>query len=191
MDSTDRKEIEIKGFTFETYIPEDEIYTIVADMAAEIQRDYKEKNPLFIIVLSGAFVFAADLLRNIDIDNDISFVKLKTYDGFNSTKKLNMMLASTERLEGRHVIIIEDIVDTGYTLDKFLEVCREEKPSSLEIASLLVKRDALIHPLDIKYSGKNIPNDFVIGYGLDYNGKGRNLRHIYKVKDKQEHSQEQ
>jgi len=191
MDSTDRKEIEIKGFTFETYIPEDEINTIVADMAAEIQRDYKEKNPLFIIVLSGAFVFAADLLRNIDIDNDISFVKLKTYDGFNSTKKLNMMLASTERLEGRHVIIIEDIVDTGYTLDKFLEVCREEKPSSLEIASLLVKRDALIHPLDIKYSGKNIPNDFVIGYGLDYNGKGRNLRHIYKVKDKQEHSQEQ
>jgi len=188
MDSTDRKEIEIKGFTFETYIPEDEIYTIVADMAAEIQRDYKEKNPLFIIVLSGAFVFAADLLRNIDIDNDISFVKLKTYDGFNSTKKLNMMLASTERLEGRHVIIIEDIVDTGYTLDKFLEVCREEKPSSLEIASLLVKRDALIHPLDIKYSGKNIPNDFVIGYGLDYNGKGRNLRHIYKVKDKREHS---
>jgi hypoxanthine phosphoribosyltransferase len=183
MDSTENKEIELKGYTFEVYIPEDEIYSIVVEMAAKIQNDYKGKNPLFIIVLSGAFIFAADLLRNIDIENDITFVKLKTYDGFNSTKKLNMMLASSERLVDRHVVIIEDIVDTGYTLDKFLEVCKTENPKSLEIVSLLVKREALIHPLEIKYSGRDIPNDFVIGYGLDYNGKGRNLTDIYKIKD--------
>lgn len=173
--------VKIKDKTFETFIPENEIQQRVKAVADKLNRDMADKNPLFLAVLNGSFVFAADLMRYITIPSEISFVKLASYQGTASTGEVKEIFGVTEELHGRHVVIVEDIVDTGLTMKRMLESLGTREPASLHICSLLVKPDKLQVPLDIEYAAMEIPNDFIVGYGLDYDQQGRNLRDIYKI----------
>lgn len=173
--------VKIKDKTFETFIPESEIQQRVKAVADKLNRDMADKNPLFLAVLNGSFVFAADLMRYITIPSEISFVKLASYQGTASTGEVKEIFGVTEELHGRHVVIVEDIVDTGLTMKRMLESLGTREPASLHICSLLVKPDKLQVPLNIEYAAMEIPNDFIVGYGLDYDQQGRNLRDIYKI----------
>ena len=150
-------------------------------MAAEINRDYSDRKPLFISVLNGAFIFAADLLREIQIESNISFIKLATYDHTASTGKIKELIGINEKLFKKDVIIIEDIVDSGFTLSYLLEHMAELGPASLEVVALLVKPESLKADVKIRYTGFSIPRNFVVGYGLDYDGLGRNWKEIYQL----------
>lgn len=173
--------VKIKDKTFETFIPESEIQQRVKAVAEKLNKDMADKNPLFLAVLNGSFVFAADLMRYITIPSEISFVKLASYQGTASTGEVKEIFGVTEELHGRHVVIVEDIVDTGLTMKRMLESLGTREPASLHICSLLVKPDKLQVPLNIEYAAMEIPNDFIVGYGLDYDQQGRNLRDIYKI----------
>lgn len=173
----------VNGKTFRKSIPEEELKQRVKEVAAQISRDMADKNPLLLGVLNGAFIFAADLMREISIPCEISFVKLASYQGTTSTGKVRELVGINEDLAGRHVIIVEDIVDTGVTMQNMLKMLQEHKPKSLEVCTLLMKPEKLTVPLDIKYCAMEIPNDFIVGYGLDYDQFGRNLRDIYTVVD--------
>ena len=173
--------VKIKDKTFKTFIPESEIQQRVKAVAEKLNRDMAGKNPLFLAVLNGSFVFAADLMRYITIPSEISFVKLASYQGTASTGEVKEVFGVTEELHGRHVVIVEDIVDTGLTMKRMLETLGTREPASLHICSLLVKPDKLQVPLNIEYAAMEIPNDFIVGYGLDYDQQGRNLRDIYAV----------
>jgi hypoxanthine phosphoribosyltransferase len=166
---------------FISYISSQEIDEQVARVAAEINRDYTGKKPLFIAILNGAFIFAADLFKCITIEAEICFIKLASYKGVKSTGKVITAIGLDVDLYNREVIILEDIVDTGKTLAQFLPQLEHHHPASLKIASLLHKPDAMIHPIKIDYLGFTIPNKFVIGYGLDYDGLGRNIKEIYQL----------
>lgn len=173
--------IKVHDKEFIPYLTADEIAKQVNRVATEINEDFKGKNPLFIVILNGAFMFASDLLKQIEIEAEISFIKLASYKGIKSTGKVITAIGLDADLHQRDVIIIEDIVDTGKTLFQFLPQLQHQQPASLKIASLLHKPDALIHPLQIDYLGFTIPNKFVIGYGLDYDGLGRNIKEIYQL----------
>ena len=173
--------VTIKDKTFETSIPEAEILESVKAVADRINRDYEGKTPLFLAVLNGAFMFAADLMREVTIPCEISFVKLASYQGTTSTGKIQEVLGINEDLNGRHIIIVEDIVDTGLTMKQMVESLGTRHPASVEICSLLVKPDKIQETLDIKYAAIRIPNDFIVGHGLDYDQLGRNLRDIYTL----------
>ena len=166
---------------FEPYITEQEILQKVKDIAAAINKDYEGKKPLFIPILNGAFMFASDLFKSITIPAEISFIKLASYKGMKSSGNIITAIGLDYDLYNRDVVIIEDIVDTGKTLNKFLPGLEHQHPASLKIAALLHKPDATIFPLSIAYTGFVIPDKFVVGYGLDYNGLGRNLKEIYQV----------
>ena len=157
--------IQIKDKRFTTFIPEEKILTEVARVADEINRDLSGSDPLFVSVLNGSFMFTADLMKRLDIPCEISFVKL------------------ADDISGRTVVIVEDIVDTGLTMQRLLETLRAKNPKDIRIATLLVKPDKLQVDLKIDYVAMNIPNDFIVGYGLDYDGYGRNFRDIYIVED--------
>ena len=167
--------------TFETTIPEAEIKKRVKELAADISRDMEGKNPLLLAVLNGAFVFAADLMREMTIPCEISFVKLASYQGTTSTGTIKEVLGINEDLAGRHVIIVEDIVDTGLTMKRMIETLGTRNPASVSICSLLVKPDKLKVDLDLKYVAFRIPNQFILGYGLDYDQQGRGLKDIYTI----------
>ena len=173
--------VTIKDKTFETSIPESEILQRVKAVAARINKDMEGKNPLFLAVLNGAFVFAADLMREITIPCEISFVKLASYQGTTSTGKITEVIGINEDLTGRDIIIVEDIVDTGLTMKRMVETLGTRKPASIHICALLVKPDKLQVDLDIEYAAMEIPNDFIVGYGLDYDQQGRNLKDIYTL----------
>lgn len=173
--------IKVHDKEFASYITANEIEEQVKRVAAEINRDYHGKKPLFIAILNGAFIFAADLLKNITLEAEICFIKLASYKGVKSTGKVITAIGLDVDLYGREVIIVEDIVDTGKTLFQFLPQLEHNHPASLKIASLLHKPDAMVHPIKIDYLGFTIPNKFVIGYGLDYDGLGRNIREIYQL----------
>ena len=173
--------VKILDKTFETSIPEKVILQRVYEVAQRINHDYEGKNPLFLAVLNGAFIFAADLMREITIPSEISFVKLASYQGTTSTGKIHEVIGINENLASRHVIIVEDIVDTGLTMKQMVETLGTRNPASIEICPLLVKPDKLQVQLDIKYAAMEIPNDFIVGYGLDYDQQGRNLRDIYTL----------
>jgi hypoxanthine phosphoribosyltransferase len=173
--------IKVKDKVFEISIPASAIADTVQKMAAEISRDYEGKNPLFIAILNGSFVFAADLIRKVTIPCQISFVKLSSYSGTSSTEAVKEHIGLTEDIRGRHVIIIEDIVDTGITLDGFIGNVEKAGPASLKLACFTFKKDAFKKTFRIDYLGLTIPNDFIVGYGLDYDGYGRNLPDIYKI----------
>lgn len=173
--------VKIKDKTFKTFIPESEIQQRIKAVAEKLNRDMAGKTPLFLAVLNGSFVFAADLMRYITIPSEISFVKLASYQGTASTGEVKEIFGVTEELHGRHVVIVEDIVDTGLTMKRMLETLGTREPASLHICSLLVKPDKLQVPLNIEYAAMEIPNDFIVGYGLDYDQQGRNLRDIYKI----------
>ena len=139
------------------------------------------KNPLFLAVLNGSFMFAADLMRNITIPSEISFVKLASYQGTTTTGEVKEVIGINEDLTGRTVVIVEDIVDTGFTIKRMLETLGTRGPESLHICTLLLKPGKLQVKLDVEYAAMEIPNDFIVGYGLDYDQQGRNLRDIYTL----------
>ncbi len=173
--------IKVHDKEFTPYLTSKEIEEQISRMAAEINRDYVGKKPLFIAVLNGAFIFAADLFRQINVEAEIAFIKLASYKGVKSTGKVITAIGLDTDIYGREVIIVEDIVDTGKTLFQFLPQLEHQHPASLKIASLLHKPDAMIHPIKIDYLGFTIPNKFVVGYGLDYDGLGRNIKEIYQL----------
>lgn len=174
--------IDIKDKTFETLIPEEEILRRVKVVADKISNDLKGKNPLLLGVLNGSFIFAADLMRMLTIESEISFVKMSSYEGTESTGNVKKLVGLNENIEGRTVVIVEDIVDSGLTMERMLEYLKDFKPAEIRICTLLLKPENLKRKLDIDYVAMEIPNDFIVGYGLDYDGLGRNLRDIYVVK---------
>ncbi len=153
----------------------------VQELGDAISRDYAGRRPLLLGVLNGAFIFAADLVRACSIDCEMSFIKLSSYKGTQSTGEITQMIGLETPVENRHVILVEDIIDSGHTMAHFLPALRLLQPASIAVAALLFKPDALVHPVHIDYLGFEIPNHFVVGYGLDYNGLGRNLRAIYQL----------
>ena len=173
--------VKIKDKTFKTSIPEAEILQKVKVVADRINKDFEGKTPVFLAVLNGSFIFAADLMRMITIPSEISFVKYASYEGTSSTGSMKTLMGINQDLEGRHVIIVEDIVDSGFTMQHMIEDLKKKNPASIEICSLLVKPGNLKVKLDINYAVMEIPNDFIVGYGLDYDQEGRNLRDIYTV----------
>ena len=173
--------VKIKDKTFKTFIPEKEILEHVKVVADRINEDMKDKKPLFLAVLNGSFIFAADLMRMITIPCQISFVKLASYQGTTSTGKITEVIGINEDLAGRNVIIVEDIVDTGLTMKRMVETLGTRHPESIHICTLLVKPEKLQVDLDIEYAAMSIPNDFIVGYGLDYDQEGRGLRDIYSI----------
>ncbi|MDQ2721504.1 MAG: hypoxanthine phosphoribosyltransferase [Bacteroidota bacterium] len=173
--------IKIHDKEFIPYLTIKEIDGQIERMAGEINKDYEGKRPLFIAILNGAFIFAADLLRKINGEAEIAFIKLASYKGVKSTGKVITAIGLDADLYDRDVVIIEDIVDTGKTLFQFLPQLEHYHPASLKIASLLHKPDAMVHPIKINYLGFTIPDKFVVGYGLDYDGLGRNIKEIYQL----------
>mgnify|MGYP003447898286 FL=1 len=173
--------IQIKDKRFKTFIPEAQILQEVSRVANEIMNDLKDEKPLFVSVLNGSFMFTADLMKYLDMPCEVSFVKLASYEGTSSTGKVKELVGLDDDITGRTVVIVEDIVDTGLTMQRLVETLKARNPKEVRIATLLVKPDKLQVPLDIQYVAMNIPNDFIVGYGLDYDGLGRNYRDIYTV----------
>ena len=173
--------VQIKDKRFKTFISEDEIQQRVKAVADKINHDMEGKKPLLLAVLNGSFVFAADLMRHITIPCEISFVKLASYEGTVATGKVVEVMGLNEDITGRDIIIVEDIVDTGKTMERMLDTLGTRNPNSLHICTLLLKPEKLKIPLNIEYAAMEIPNDFIVGYGLDYDQEGRNLRDIYTL----------
>ena len=176
--------IQIKDKTFTISIPEESILKEINRVAADINSDLKDKNPLFLSVLNGAFMFSSDLMKRITIPCEISFVKLASYEGVLSTGKVKEVIGLNQDITDRTVVIVEDIVDSGYTMQRLLETLGTRNPKEILICSLLVKPENINVDLDIKYACIPIPNDFIVGYGLHYDGYGRNLNSIYTIIDK-------
>ena len=166
---------------FRPSIKEAEILQRVQTVADRINHDLAGKNPLFLAVLNGSFIFAADLMRRITIPCEISFVKLASYQGTTSTGTIKEVIGINEDLTGRTIVIVEDIVDTGLTMKRMVESLGTRNPESIHICTLLLKPDKLQVNLNIEYAAMEIPNEFIVGYGLDYDQQGRNLRDIYTI----------
>lgn len=175
--------IEVKDKKFSLYINSEEINKSVTKVADKINKDLEGKNPLFIVVLNGAFIFASDLIRKINIDCEISFVKLSSYSGTKTTSVVRELIGLDENLSGRNIVIIEDIVDTGITMENTVNKFKKLNAKDVKIATLLFKPKAFQKDYNIDYIGLEIPNDFILGYGLDYDGFGRNYPDIYKIVD--------
>jgi hypoxanthine phosphoribosyltransferase len=175
--------IQVKDKKFIPYLTAADIEAQIRRVGEEINRDFKDRNPLFIAILNGSFMFASDLFKELTIEAEICFIKLASYKGTYSTGHVITSIGLDASLKGRDVIILEDIVDTGKTLSEFLPQLRDQQPASLKIAALLHKPDALKYPIFIDYLGFNVPDKFLLGYGLDYDGLGRNLREIYQLTD--------
>lgn len=173
--------VKVKDKEFTVSIPEEKVLAEVERLAARLNRDLAGKNPLFLCVLNGSFMFAADLFRRINIPAEISFVKLASYEGTASTGKVKELVGLAEDITGRTVVVVEDIVDTGYTMEMLIADLKSRGPEAVHVCTLLLKPDKLKVPLDIEYVALEIPNDFIVGYGLDYDGYGRNLRDIYTI----------
>ena len=173
--------VTVKDKTFETSIPERDILKNIQKVADRLNADMAGKNPLFLAVLNGSFIFAADLMRMLTIPCEISFVKLASYAGTSSTGKVKELVGINTDLKGRTVIILEDIVETGKTMAHMLAQLRKQNPASIHVCTLLLKPEKLQEDVDIEYVAMKIPNDFILGYGLDYDQQGRNLRDIYTL----------
>ena len=175
--------ITVKDKSFKPYISEAELQDAVKKVASKINEDYKGKTPIFLGILNGSFMFFGDLLKSIDLECTVSFVKLASYEGTDSTGQVNELIGLKENIEGKDIILVEDIVDTGNTLVKLHEILSKKNPRSIKIATLLYKPEAYKKHHPIEYVGKEIPNAFVLGYGLDYDGLGRNLSSIYVLNE--------
>ncbi|RYY49483.1 MAG: hypoxanthine phosphoribosyltransferase [Chitinophagaceae bacterium] len=173
--------IQVKDKKFVPYLTAVQIDEQIKRLGAEINRDYAGKQPLFIAVLNGSFMFASDLFKELDCEPEICFIKLASYKGTKSTGNVITSIGLDESLKGRHVVVLEDIVDTGKTLYEFLPQLTDQQPASLKIVALLHKPDALQHPIKIDYLGFSVPDKFLLGYGLDYDGLARNLSEIYQL----------
>ncbi|MCH2082235.1 MAG: hypoxanthine phosphoribosyltransferase [Saprospiraceae bacterium] len=173
--------IQVNGLRFKSYLTEEKVLERVTELGKEISEKYKGQKPLFLGVLNGAFIFAADLVRACNIECEISFIKLSSYEGLESSGSLQTHIGLTENVEDRVVILVEDIVDTGRTMHQFLPDLQKLNPAKIVLVTLFLKRDALQHEVPMDYIGFSIPSDFIIGYGLDYDGCGRNLKGIYQL----------
>ena len=173
--------VTLKDKQFKPYINSEQIEVAVKRVAQQINTDLKNELPLFIAVLNGSFMFAADLMKQIEIPCEISFVKMASYHGTESTGKVNELIGLNQNIEGRTVVVIEDIVDTGNTIEKLTSMLKDKKVKSFKIATALFKPSVYKKDIKIDYVGIEIPNDFVVGYGLDYDGLGRNLKDILVI----------
>ncbi len=178
------QQVTLKDKTFIPYITSDKILESVKKVALKINADLAHENPLFLVVLNGSFMFAADLLKEVTIPCELSFIKLASYHGTSSTGVVTEMIGLTEEVENRTVVIVEDIVDTGVTIEKLVGLLTKKHVKQIKIASFLLKPDAYKKSTKIDYVGIEIPNDFVVGYGLDYDGLGRNLKNVYVLDSK-------
>ena len=173
--------VTVRDKTFEVFISADAIHKRVSELSATMSADLAGTRPLFICVLNGSFIFAADLFRNITTDAEISFIRVSSYEGTQSTGNVKSIVGISQDLSDRTVVLLEDIVDTGDTAVYLLDHIRSHNPAKIYFASLLLKPKALRHQVHLDYTGFEVPNDFLIGYGLDYDGLGRNLPDIYKL----------
>lgn len=173
--------IQIKDKKFALSIEETEILAAVSKVADAINQDLAGKDPLFICVLNGAFMFAGDLMKRINVPCEITFVKLSSYDGLYTTGTVKEVIGLNESVVGRNVVVVEDIVDTGITMERILSSLRAKGAKEIKVATFLQKPDALQRDIQVDYVAMKIPNDFIVGYGLDYDGYGRNLKDIYTV----------
>lgn len=175
------KEITVLDKKFIVSIPESRIQQRIKEIADEMNRDFKGKDVIFLGILNGCFMFAGDLFKNIDLQCQITFLKLASYQGTTSSGNVKRLIGINENIEGKTVVILEDIIDTGNTLDNIIKQLKGYEPSEIKTATLLHKPDAYKKDLPIDYIGFSIPNEFIIGYGLDYDGFGRNLKDIYTI----------
>jgi hypoxanthine phosphoribosyltransferase len=178
------KPLQILDRYFVPFISETAISARIKDLASQITSDYEGKNPVFIGVLNGSFMFAADLLKEVTIPCEISFIKLASYHGTSSTGTVTEMIGLTEEIKGRTVVVVEDIVDTGVTLEKLVALLTKKEVKQIKVASFLLKPEAYKKDIAVDYVGMEIPNDFVVGYGLDYDGLGRNMKEIFVLESK-------
>lgn len=175
--------IKLHDLSFEPYISELEIISVIEKMAKEINTDFKTEKPVFLAILNGSFMVASEIIKRFEGDCEVNFVKLSSYDGMHSTGKVNSLVGLSQSLENRAVVVIEDIVDSGNTLEGLAGILKAEKVKNFKIATLFYKPGAYNKEIPIDYVGKEIPNDFIVGFGLDYNGLGRNLNQVYKLKN--------
>lgn len=175
-------EISLLGIDFAKYIPHAQIIEAIQQVAGQINRDYAGKEIKFVSVLNGAFMFTSDLMKYVTVPCSVTFIRAKSYHGMHSTGEVTLATDLNEPLAGQHVIVVEDIVDTGVTINMLTDRILREEPASYKVCSLLIKPDTYKGPRQIDYVALSIPNDFIVGYGLDYNEYGRNLPDIYKVK---------
>ena len=174
--------VDVGDKRFELFIANEAINERTKQIGVELNKEYRDRCPLFIGVLNGSFLFMADLLKEIKTDCEVGFIKVSSYTGTESTGKVKEVFGISTELKGRDIVIVEDIVDTGFTLKFLLEKLYEHQPASVVVCSLLYKPAALQYNIiELKYTGFEISNDFVVGYGLDYNGLGRNLNDIYRI----------
>lgn len=174
-------ELKVLDKTFVPFIDAATLQSKIKELAKQINQDYADKKPLFIAILNGAFMFAADLFKEVTIDAEICFIKLASYKGTQSTGHVITSIGLDSNVTNRHIIVVEDIIDTGKTLHTFLPQLLNQQPASLKIATLLHKPEATVYPLTIDYCCFSIPNKFVLGYGLDYDGFGRNTKDIFQL----------
>ncbi|MBR4963470.1 MAG: hypoxanthine phosphoribosyltransferase [Muribaculaceae bacterium] len=173
--------VQVLDKKFSLYISKEQIRERVKEVAAEIEKDLKDKNPLFLVILNGSFVFGADLLREMNFPCEITFIRMSSYEGTSTTGEVKQVIGLRESIEGRTVVVVEDIIDTGYTMKEMLRILTEKNPEDIYVTSLFVKPDNLKVDVKIDYRCFDIDNDFIVGYGLDYDHYGRNLPDIYKV----------
>ena len=176
-----KRMIQVKDKTFEISIPEAKLKTEIRRVAREIERDLAGEEPLFLPVLNGSFIFAADLLREISLPCEVSFIKLASYEGTQTTGQIREVIGLAKDITGQHVVIVEDIIDSGLTMAHMIETLQHHNPASIRVCALLVKPNALKVKVPIDYCCMEIPNDFIVGYGLDYDGYGPNTREIYTL----------
>jgi len=174
-------QIRVKDKDFKLFLSAETIQEHIRKVAATISSDLEGKDPLFLAVLNGSFMFASDLMKNVTIPSQISFIKLASYEGMESGGKVREVFGLTEKIEGRTIVIVEDIVDSGRTMTQLLSSLNTRNPKEIKIATFLYKPDALQCELDLDYVVFEVPNDFVVGYGLDYDGYGRNLGAVYTL----------
>ncbi len=173
--------IKVLDKEFEPYISQVEIESAIARICRQINKDMHDKNPLFLVMLNGAFMFASELLKKLDMDCETSFVKYSTYSGTKSNCEVKELIGLNNSLQGRNVVIVEDIIDSGFTMNCLLQKLEEMGVASVKIATMLFKPEAFKFNYNIDYIGMNIGNEFIVGYGLDYNEHGRNYPLIYKI----------
>jgi hypoxanthine phosphoribosyltransferase len=172
---------QVRDKNFELLISEEELRARVLELGNELSEVYENRNPLFIAILNGSFIFAADLIREIHIPSEISFIKLSSYNNFQSTGKIRELIGLEKNIFKREIVLIDDIIDSGNTMAWLIDHLKELGPASIELVSLLLKPEAMTNKLKPGYTGFEISNKFVIGYGLDYDGYGRNLKDIYQL----------
>jgi len=182
------KTVKIRDKEFEIFLSQEVIETAIDNVAAKINTELAGKDPLFVCVLNGSFIYAAELMKRVTIPCEVSFVKVSSYRGTTSTGKLKEIYGLEEDIRDRTVVIVEDIVDTGHTISLILDQLACDEPKEVLVTTLLLKPDALKVQVELDYVALEIPNDFIVGFGLDYDGYGRNLPDIYKIKNKSHHA---